>query len=405
MNDRRFLPYNGKIIACIPAYNAEKSIRQLVRMTMELVDEVIVVNDGSLDKTASEAKEGGAKVISHAQNLGYGSAISTCLKEGLVAGADIIVTLDSDFQHDPGEIPILVKPIMEGGSDIVTGSRFVNERGSKTMPGYRKFGITMLTGITNMIAHTTITDATTGFRAYSSRAARFLTEMKFTSSMGASAQILIEAHRSGLRISEIQVNISYGTGFDKSTQNAVSMGANIFTSILRYVAVRRPLALIGIPGVAILFVGAIGLFLLLDIFSVTRAIPIGLGMFTVGTVIIGTVLILSSLFLYALSTVSRDVLLHAKDTSNINYSTGSHLKRTSLVRYISVKRPLALIGIPGVAILFVGAIGLFLLLDIFSVTRAIPIGLGMFTVGTVIIGLVLLMTSIILYTVARVLNR
>jgi hypothetical protein len=405
MSEKRYSPYSGRVIACIPAYNAEKSIRRLVAKTKDFVDEVIVVNDGSLDNTTLEAQEGGAKVISHPKNLGYGSAISTCLKGGLGDGADIIITLDSDFQHDPSEIPILVQPIIEGNCDIVTGSRFVNERGDKSMPSYRKFGITMLTGITNMMAHTTITDATTGFRAYSNHAARFLTEMRFTSSMGASAQILIEAHRSGLRIKETQVHISYGTGFDKSTQNAVSMGADILSSIIRYITIRRPLALIGLPGLAILCMGTVGLFLLLDTFGITRAIPIGLGMFTVGTVIVGMVLLLSSLFLYALSTISKDVLSHARQALNVAEESIQHSRKTYLVRYVSVKRPLTLIGIPGLAVLCMGVLGLFMLLDIFSATRVIPIGLGMYTVGTAIIGLVLLMTSIILYTVTRLIGR
>jgi glycosyltransferase involved in cell wall biosynthesis len=403
MREKRYSPYSGRVIACIPAYNAEKSIRSLVDKTKDYVDEVIVVNDGSLDNTALEAQDGGAKVINHPENLGYGSAISTCLKAGLGDGADIIITLDSDFQHDPSEIPILVKPIIEGNCDIVTGSRFVNERGDKTMPSYRKFGITMLTGITNMMAHTAITDATTGFRAYSNYAARFLTEMKFTSSMGASAQILIEAHRSGLRIKETQVHISYGTGFDKSTQNAVSMGVNILTSILRYITIRRPLTLIGLPGLAVLCMGTVGLFMLLDTFGITRAVPIGLGMFTVGTVVVGVVLLLSSLFLYALSTISKDVLSRARQ--NVTLKSNRHSIKTSLLRYVSVRKPLTLIGIPGLAILSLGTFGLFMLLDIFSGTRVIPIGLGMFTVGTVIIGLVLLMTSIILHTVSRLIGR
>ncbi|MGI0044261.1 MAG: glycosyltransferase family 2 protein, partial [Nitrososphaeraceae archaeon] len=106
MREKRYLPYSGTVIACIPAYNAERSVRALVEKTKDYVDEVIVVNDGSLDNTALEAEGGGAKVISHPENLGYGSAISTCLKAGLGGGADIIITIDSDFQHDPSEIPI-----------------------------------------------------------------------------------------------------------------------------------------------------------------------------------------------------------------------------------------------------------------------------------------------------------
>ena len=160
------------------------------------------------------------------------------------------------------------------------------------------------------MAQTTISDATTGFRAYSNHAARTLASMSFSSGMGASSQILMEAFRSGLRIAEVPVNISYDTGVDTSTQNAISMGLGILTSIIRYITIRRPLSLIGIPGLAILSIGVVGLFLILDIFNATRMIPIGLGMFTVATAIIGLVILLGSLFLYSLSTVSKQILAY-----------------------------------------------------------------------------------------------
>jgi glycosyltransferase involved in cell wall biosynthesis len=400
----RYSQYSGKIVACIPAFNASKSIGLVVARTKEYVDEVIVVNDGSADDTATEAINAGARLINHSLNLGYGSAISTCLKSGLEIDADIIITLDSDLQHSPEEIPFLVQPIIDGSCDLVIGSRFVSRDGEKPIPGYRRLGITFLTRIANYMADTGVTDVTTGFRAYSKHAAKTLATMRFSSDMGASSQILIGAHRSGLRVKETQVNISYGTGVKTSTQNAISMGTGILTSIIRYVAFRRPLSLIGIPGLAILILGVAGLFLLLDIFNATRAIPVGLGMFTVATVVIGLAILLNSLFLYTLSSISREIPLQFEESRKIKEVISRATKRTSIVQYITTKRPLSLIGIPGLAILILGVAGLFLLLDIFSATRAIPVGLGMFTVATVVIGLILLMTSVILYSVAR-LNR
>ena len=396
--------HKGKIVACIPAYNAEKSITKVIAGAKEFVNEVIVVNDGSVDNTADKAIKAGAKVINHPLNLGYGSAIATCLKGGLEAGADIIITLDADLQHDPKEIPTLVKPITEGSADLVTGSRFMMENEENAIPTYRKFGITLLTKVTNFVAQTTISDATTGFRAYSNHAARVLTSMGFSPGMGASSQMLIEAFRSGLRIKEVHVNISYGTGVDTSTQNAISMGMGMLTSIIRYITIRRPLSLIGIPGLTILSLGVAGLFLLLDIFNATRAIPSGLGMFTIATVVIGLVLLLSSFFLYTLSTISKEVLLRTRENRSYAETKSLGSKRTSIIRYITIRRPLSLIGIPGLTILSLGVAGLFLLLDIFNATRAIPSGLGMFTIATVVIGLVLLMTSVILYTVSRLLK-
>jgi glycosyltransferase involved in cell wall biosynthesis len=223
----------GKIVACIPAYNAGASIRSVVTRTMKFVDHVMVIDDGSTDDTREQAAGAGAEVISHSINLGYGSAIATCLKEGAKMGASVIITLDSDLQHNPDEIPLLIQPILDGTSDMVTGSRFVTQGNViDTLPTYRRFGITLLTKVTNFVAQTSISDATTGFRAYSNPAARALASSSFSPGMGASSQILMEALRSGLRVKEVPVNISYETGFDTSTQNAVNMGLGILTSII-----------------------------------------------------------------------------------------------------------------------------------------------------------------------------
>lgn len=294
-------PTKCRIVACIPAFNAGNSIKKVVKRAKGYVDQVIVINDGSIDNTEEEAINAGAKVVNHIINLGYGSAVSTCLKSGIDADADIVITLDADLQHNPEEIPLLVKPIMEGTCDMVTGSRFIAHDVDGNLPTYRKFGITMLTKVTNFMARTTISDATTGFRAYSNYAARTIGSKAFSPGMGASSQILMEAFRSGLRVKEVPVTILYKTGVDTSSQNAMSMGFRILTSIIRYITIRRPLSLIGIPGLAILSIGVACLFLLLDIFNATRIIPTGLGMLTVGTAVIGLVLLMTSVILYTIS--------------------------------------------------------------------------------------------------------
>jgi glycosyltransferase involved in cell wall biosynthesis len=312
---------NRNILACIPAFNAEKSIAQVIRIAKKYVNLVIVVDDGSTDATREQAIKAKAKVISHPINLGYGAAITSCLRAGIEAGADIIITLDSDLQHNPEEIPLLIKPILNGNADIVTGSRFVEQNGGNGMPIYRKFGILFLTKVTNFMAKTTITDATTGFRAYSSYAARTLASMLFCSGMGASSQILIAAFRSGLRIQEVQVNILYKTGFDTSTKNALSHGMRNLTSIIQYITIRRPLLLIGIPGLAILSVGVMSLLLLMDIYNNTKVITVGLGLLTVASSTIGLVVILASVILYTLSNISKEMLLQSKQMDNFHRAT------------------------------------------------------------------------------------
>ncbi|MEM2613688.1 MAG: glycosyltransferase family 2 protein, partial [Nitrososphaerota archaeon] len=115
---------NFKVIACIPAYNEEKTIAKVILKTKKYVDKVIVCDDGSIDMTAEIAEALGAEVIRHERNMGYGAAISSLFKKAVEEGADIMVTLDGDGQHDPDEIPKLIKPIVEDEADVVIGSRF-----------------------------------------------------------------------------------------------------------------------------------------------------------------------------------------------------------------------------------------------------------------------------------------
>ena len=252
----------------------------------------------------------------HPINLGYGAAISSCLRSGVEAGADVIITLDADLQHNPQDIPFLVKPILDGSADIVTGSRFIEQNRENKTPHYRKFGIMLLTKITNFIGQTTITDSQSGFRAYSNYAAKTLASMPFSAGMGVSSQILIEAFRIGLRIKEVHVNISYNTGFDTSSENALYHGMKVLASIIQYIIIRRPLLLIGIPGLAILSIGIISLLLLMDTYNNTKIIAVGLGLLTVATTTIGLVILLTSVILYTLSNISKEVSLQSKQINN-----------------------------------------------------------------------------------------
>ena len=113
-----------KSVAIIPAYNEEVALGSIILRTLQYVDEVIIVNDGSDDKTVDVAKLAGAEIINHATNLGKGEA----LKSGFsaIGDADVVVTIDADGQHNPDEIPSLIKPIIEDGADLVNGSRYMN---------------------------------------------------------------------------------------------------------------------------------------------------------------------------------------------------------------------------------------------------------------------------------------
>ena len=128
---------------------------------------IIVCNDGSSDSTPDIAEKLGAIVINHPKNLGYGSAIQSIFLKAKELGSDILVTFDSDGQHQVSDIENVVEPIIRNASDIVIGSRFLTE--ADDVPSYRKFGIKTITKITNAATKNKISDSQSGFRAYNKR--------------------------------------------------------------------------------------------------------------------------------------------------------------------------------------------------------------------------------------------
>jgi len=131
------------VVAGIPAYNEERSIARVIVKAMNYVDRVIVYDDGSTDMTGEIAERLGAEVIRHERNLGYGAALASLFRRAREADADVLVVLDADGQHNPDDIPRLVKPVLDGESDIVCGSRFLSEEND--MPSYRRWGINRIT--------------------------------------------------------------------------------------------------------------------------------------------------------------------------------------------------------------------------------------------------------------------
>jgi glycosyltransferase involved in cell wall biosynthesis len=158
------MPSEGlRVIACIPCFNTEKHIGEVVARTKKYVDKVIVINDGSHDETTQAARAAGATVISHEENKGYGEAINSSLKAAREEQPDILVIIDGDGQHDAEEIPRLLEPIINDKADIVIGSRFLD---GLNMPEYRRFGIGVITYLWNFGSKTKVTDSQSGFRAY-----------------------------------------------------------------------------------------------------------------------------------------------------------------------------------------------------------------------------------------------
>lgn len=216
----------ANVVAIIPAYNEEKALADVIGKTFEHVDEVIVVDDGSSDKTSEVAIEAGARVIKHSVNLGKGEA----LKSGFKAVGDdsIIITIDGDGQHNPSEIPDLVRPIIEDGADLVNGSRYMNGPEENT-PAYRRVGQKVLDIATNISAGTKVTDSQSGFRAFSPKSKNVF-RFKDTG-FGIESEMLVDAAEAGLKIVEVPITVRYD--LDGSTKDPITHGVGVLFNIAK----------------------------------------------------------------------------------------------------------------------------------------------------------------------------
>ncbi|MCZ7393675.1 MAG: glycosyltransferase family 2 protein [Candidatus Methanoperedens sp.] len=240
----------GAITAIIPAFNEEVSIGSVVLRCRQHADRVIVVEDGSKDHTAEIAEIAGAKVIRHPTNKGKGAALKTGFQVAAQNGTKVIVTLDSDGQHNPEEIPKLVAPILNGEADMVNGSRYMNGNGKNT-PFYRRIGQNVLDTATNLNSGLHITDTQSGFRAF---AASAVPAFKFRQSgFGIESEMLMDAASAGLRVKEVEIGVRYDV--DCSTENPVSHGVRVLMKVLADMELNRPLVYFTVPGIVFAIVG------------------------------------------------------------------------------------------------------------------------------------------------------
>jgi glycosyltransferase involved in cell wall biosynthesis len=222
-------PVYLKVVAAIPCFNNEAFITDVVSKAKKYVDEVIVVNDGSSDRTAILAEDSGAFVVNHQINQGYGGAIQSCLSSARLKNADVLVTIDGDGQHCADEIPKLLNPIFEEGIDLVIGSRALDKW--HDVPFYRKIGISFINDTWNFGSRVKVTDTQSGFRAYSKKAIDSLTLSE--TGMGISIEILEEIRRKKLAIREVPIRISYQNNNSKIGIKAVRHGFLVGLSVIR----------------------------------------------------------------------------------------------------------------------------------------------------------------------------
>ena len=283
-------------LVCIPAFNEEGAIGKLVRKTLSYVDSVVVCDDGSSDNTAKEAENSGAHVIVHDENRGKGSALKSLFEHARHSSADIIVTIDGDGQFLPEEIKKLTKPIIEKTSDIVVGYRFDDDT---QMPSYRKIGNKILDHATNIATSIPIRDTQSGFRAYSKNAIELI---EFSNDgFTADSEILIDASKHGLRISEEKITVIYDTGRRTSTKNPILHGSSVLGSLIEMILVKHPLKYLGIPGFVIIFCGVLLSSYTISVFNQTALLPIPFALVSIGSLLLGFLLLMTSGILFAIN--------------------------------------------------------------------------------------------------------
>lgn len=211
MNGKNVIP-EKKVVVVMPAYNAEKTLLKTYKdIPLNIVDEVIVVDDDSQDKTVMIAQKLGLRTLIHKKNLGYGGNQKTCYKEALGRKADIIVMIHPDYQYDATLTSDLIKPILEGRLDIMLGSRIRSRKEALAggMPLYKYISNRFLTLIENLILGLNLSEYHTGFRAYSKKVLEKIDFNNFSDDFVFDQEILIYAHKLGFKIGEIAVPVRY----------------------------------------------------------------------------------------------------------------------------------------------------------------------------------------------------
>jgi len=286
------------IIAAIPALNEEIAIGSVVLRARNHADKVLVIDDGSYDKTSRIAELAGAEVIRHEINRGKGIAIRTIFRRARELGADILVCLDGDGQHNPDEIPRLLIPIRNGEADMVIGSRFLDIESD--IPRYRKAGQKVLTSMTNTVSGTKVTDSQSGFRAFSKKAIESISLEE--DGIGIESAMQRSADDKGLQIVEVPITCRYDIEH-ASKMGSVRHGFTVVNTLLKIVEERRPLFFFGSAGMGLVIVGvAMGVWVV-EVYSRTGQFAIGTSLIGILLLIIGILSVFVGLMLDAISKV------------------------------------------------------------------------------------------------------
>jgi glycosyltransferase involved in cell wall biosynthesis len=233
------LTYPPKTLIIIPAYNEEKHIGAVLKGIQKQTPgiPILVINDGSSDRTEKVVQEHNAKVISLAYNSGYGVALQTGFLYAVKNDISVVVQMDSDGQHDPENIKDLIKEVQKDNCDVVIGSRFLGKTSYKTSIA-RHIGMFIFGNIASLFCKQRVTDPTSGFQALKGRAIQFVASDNYPPDYP-DADFIILMNQCGFKVKEIPVTMHASPDKEsmhhghKTVYYVFKMFLSIFVTLLR----------------------------------------------------------------------------------------------------------------------------------------------------------------------------
>jgi glycosyltransferase involved in cell wall biosynthesis len=284
-----------KLIIYMPALNEEDNIQQVIASlpsSLANVDiiQFLVIDDGSVDNTASLAESVGAQVVRHGKNYGVGAAFRSAVQFALENQADILVSIDADGQFDPVEISALIEPIITNKADMVVGNRFSDGK-PKNMPAIKYWGNMKVTQVISMVSGQTFQDVSCGFRSYNREA---LLRLNIFADFTYTHETILSIIYQGLRVVEYPIKVKYDP--DRKSRVAGSIlryAAQTSKIILRVLLDYRPIRVFGSFGAISLLIGVGFELFLLSHYALTHSFSpykttgfIGLGFIIFGMLVL-----------------------------------------------------------------------------------------------------------------------
>jgi glycosyltransferase involved in cell wall biosynthesis len=230
-------PQRPKVVVVMPAYNAAKTLRMTyMELPHDVVDLVMLVDDGSSDETVEVARQLGLELFVHNRNYGYGANQKTCYIEALKAGADIVVMVHPDYQYDPTLLPRIVEPIERGEADVVLGSRLMGTSPMRQgMPWWKFYANRALTKIENTAFRLSLSEYHTGYRAFSRQVLETVNFQNNSDDFIFDQEVIAQIVESEFRIAEVPVPTRYFPEASSASFVASSQyGLGILWLVFRY---------------------------------------------------------------------------------------------------------------------------------------------------------------------------